>query len=62
MLDGGHLLFYAIEGVIRRRFLRKLRIGRRRTGFAVLMTLMLFVTFNDFASLELWHRLSGLIG
>ncbi|WP_219892756.1 RIP metalloprotease RseP [Aquisediminimonas profunda] len=62
MLDGGHLLFYAIEGVIRRPVSPETQDWAFRTGFAVLMTLMLFVTFNDFASLELWHRLSGLIG
>jgi len=62
MLDGGHLLFYAIEGVIRRPVSPQAQDWAFRTGFAVLMTLMLFVTFNDFASLELWHRLSGLIG
>lgn len=62
MLDGGHLLFYSIEGVIRRPVPPQAQDWAFRTGFAVLMTLMLFVTFNDFASLELWHRLSGLIG
>jgi regulator of sigma E protease len=62
MLDGGHLLFYTIEGVIRRPVPPQAQDWAFRTGFAVLMTLMLFVTFNDFASLELWHRLSGLIG
>ncbi len=62
MLDGGHLLFYAIEGAIRRPVSPQAQDWAFRTGFAVLMTLMLFVTFNDFASLELWHRLSGLIG
>lgn len=62
MLDGGHLFFYAIEAVIRRPVPPQAQDWAYRTGFAVLMTLMLFVTFNDLASLELWHRLSGLIG
>ena len=62
MLDGGHLFFYAIEAVIRRPVPPQAQDWAFRTGFAVLMTLMLFVTFNDLASLELWHRLSGLIG
>lgn len=62
MLDGGHLLFYAIEGTIGRPVPPQAQDWAFRTGFALLMTVMLFVTFNDFASLELWHRLSGLIG
>ncbi len=62
MLDGGHLFFYAIEGVIRRPVPAQAQEWAFRTGFVVLMTLMLFVTFNDLASFDVWHRLSGLIG
>jgi regulator of sigma E protease len=33
-----------------------------RSGLALLMTVMLLVTFNDLSSFGLWERLSGLIG
>ncbi len=62
MLDGGHLFFYAIEAIIRRPVPAQAQEWAFRTGFVVLMTLMLFVTFNDLASFDVWHRLSGLIG
>lgn len=62
MLDGGHLFFYTIEGVIRRPVPPQAQEWAFRTGFLVLMTLMLFVTFNDLASFDLWHGLSRLIG
>lgn len=50
-LDGGHLAFYAAEAV------RRKPVGPRglemayRTGMALVLMLMLFVTFNDLASL-----------
>ena len=62
MLDGGHLFFYAIEGVIRRPVPPEAQEWAFRTGFIALMSLMLFVTINDLASFGLWQRLSGLIG
>lgn len=62
MLDGGHLFFYTIEGVIRRPVPPRAQEWAFRTGFVALMTLMLFVTFNDLGSFGLWQRLSGLIG
>jgi regulator of sigma E protease len=62
MLDGGHLVFYAIEGVIRRPVPVMVQEWAFRTGFFALMALMLFVTFNDLGSIGVWNRLSGLIG
>ena len=62
MLDGGHLFFYAIEGIVRRPVPPQAQEWAFRTGFLALMSLMLFVTFNDLASFGLWQRLSGLIG
>lgn len=53
-LDGGHLAFYAAEAV------RRKPIGPRgqewafRTGLALVLALMLFVTVNDIASLPLF--------
>ena len=62
VLDGGHLLFYAIEGVRRKPLKPQTQEWAFRTGLAALLALMLFVTFNDLASFGLWQRLGGLIG
>ena len=62
MLDGGHLLFYAIEAVQRRPVSPQVQEWAYRSGMAVLLTMMLLVTFNDLSSFGLWKSLSGLIG
>jgi regulator of sigma E protease len=62
MLDGGHLLLYAAEAVIRRPIPPKVQERAFRTGFALLMGLMVFVTLLDLGSFGLWDRISGLIG
>jgi regulator of sigma E protease len=62
MLDGGHLLFYAIEAVRREPLKPEAQEWAFRTGLAALLALMLFVTFNDLASFGLWAKLGGLIG
>jgi regulator of sigma E protease len=62
MLDGGHLLFYGIEAVQRRPVSAQAQEWAYRSGLAVLMAMMLLVTFNDLSSFGLWKSLSGLIG
>lgn len=62
MLDGGHLLFYAIEAVQRRPVSPQVQEWAYRSGLAVLLTVMVLVTFNDLSSFGLWKSLSGLIG
>jgi regulator of sigma E protease len=62
MLDGGHLMFYAIEAVRRRPVSPVAQEWAYRAGFAVLVLLMITVTFNDLSSFGLWQRLAGLIG
>ena len=62
MLDGGHLLFYAIEAVRRRPVARDVQEWAYRGGLAALLALMLLVTVNDLGSFGLWSRLAGLIG
>ena len=62
MLDGGHLLFYGIEAVQRRPVSPQAQEWAYRSGLAVLMAMMLLVTFNDLSSFGLWQSLSGLIG
>ncbi|MGD9811357.1 MAG: RIP metalloprotease RseP [Sphingobium sp.] len=62
LLDGGHLLFYGIEAVQRRPVSPAAQEWAYRSGLALLLTMMLMVTFNDLGSFGLWKSLSGLIG
>ena len=62
LLDGGHLLFYVVEGVRRKPLKPEAQEWAFRTGLAVLLALMIFVTFNDLASFGLFTKLGGLIG
>ena len=62
MLDGGHLLFYGVEAVQRRPVSPRVQEWAYRSGLAVLLAMMMLVTFNDLSSFGLWERLSGLIG
>jgi regulator of sigma E protease len=61
VLDGGHLLFYAAEAV------RGKPLGQRaqeygfRIGLALVLTLMVFATWNDIVHLGIWSRLKGLV-
>jgi regulator of sigma E protease len=62
MLDGGHLLFYALEAVRRKPVAPQVQEWAFRSGLLLLLGLMLFATFNDLSSFGLWRGLSGLIG
>ncbi|WP_022681260.1 RIP metalloprotease RseP [Sphingobium bisphenolivorans] len=62
MLDGGHLLFYGVEAIQRRPVSPQVQEWAYRSGMAVLLAMMMLVTFNDLSSFGLWERLSGLIG
>ena len=50
-LDGGQILFLGIEAVIRRPVNRKLQGIISAAGFAMLMLLIVFVTYKDIAEL-----------
>ena len=62
MLDGGHLVFYAIEAVRRRPLSDMAQDWAFRGGLALLLALLLFTTFNDLGSFGLWDSLGRLIG
>ena len=62
MLDGGHLVFYAVEAVRRRPLSERALDWAFRGGLAALLALLLFTTINDLGSLGLWDRLQRLIG
>ena len=50
-LDGGRLLFLAIEGIIRRPISVKFTRVVNTTGFVLLILFMLFITYRDIAKL-----------
>lgn len=52
-LDGGHLVFYVAEAVLRKPLDARSQEWAFRTGIAFVLALMLFVTINDIASLKL---------
>lgn len=47
VLDGGHLLFFAIEAVIRRPISRKIKEICLQIGMALLLSLMAYVIYKD---------------
>jgi len=59
MLDGGHLMFYAIEAVRRKPASAKVQEWAFRSGLALVMVFMLVVTFNDLSSFGLFGAISG---
>lgn len=62
MLDGGHLLFYAVEAVRRRPLEPQVQEWAFRGGLAAILALMVMVTVNDLGAVGLWKNLAGLIG
>ena len=50
-LDGGRLLVLFVEAVTRKRLSQKWEIAINMTGFALLIGLMIFATYNDLARL-----------
>jgi regulator of sigma E protease len=52
MLDGGHLLFYAIEALRGRPLGERAQEYGFRIGLALVLTLMVFVTWNDLLRID----------
>ena len=46
-LDGGHILIGVIEAIRRKRFSRETMIRIQQVGYAIILLLIIFVTFND---------------
>jgi regulator of sigma E protease len=59
MLDGGHLLLYAIEAGRRQPIGAKVQEWAFMSGFAAIMSLMVVLTFNDLGSVGLWSRVAA---
>ena len=53
MLDGGHLAFYAVEGVLGRPLSRRVQEYSLRFGLTLVLLLMIFVTWKDLGHLFL---------
>lgn len=62
VLDGGHLLFYAAEAVRGRPLSPRAQEIGFRAGFALLIALFVFATFNDLSSLGVVKWVAGLVG
>jgi regulator of sigma E protease len=62
ILDGGHLVFYAAEAIRGRPLTARTQEYAFRGGFALLITLMIFATWNDLTQLGIVRWFSGLIG
>lgn len=62
VLDGGHLVFYAVEAVRRRPVSEQAQEWAFRGGLALILALWVMLTFNDLASFGLFERLGRLIG
>jgi regulator of sigma E protease len=52
MLDGGHLFYYAFEAALGRPLSERTQEIGMRFGFAFVIALMLFATFNDIRQLS----------
>ena len=61
MLDGGHLLFYAIEGLRGRPLGERAQEYGFRIGLALVLSLMVFATWNDLVHLQVFELIKGLV-
>ena len=57
MLDGGHIMIMALEGIARRDFSVKVKEKVLLAGFVVLMMLMVTVFYNDLSRIGVFDRL-----
>lgn len=47
VLDGGHIVYLIIEGIIRREIPVKVKLAIQQVGMVLIMALMVFVIYND---------------
>jgi regulator of sigma E protease len=47
VLDGGHVVISVVEAVRRKRFSKRTRLIIQQIGYAIILLLIVFVTFND---------------
>jgi len=61
LLDGGHLLFYAFEAVRGKPLPARAQEYGFRIGLALVLTLMVFATWNDLVQLRVVDFVRGLV-
>ena len=61
VLDGGHLIFYAAEAIRGRPLSDRVQEYGFRIGLALVLTLMVFATWNDLVQLDIGEMIRGLI-
>lgn len=61
ILDGGHLMFYAAEVVRGRPLSARAQELGMRAGFALILSLFLFATWNDLQPLKVLEYLAGML-
>ncbi len=61
MLDGGHLFFYAIEGIIRKPINYKIQELCFKIGFAILIMIMFTAFWNDLKEMEFFTKIKLLL-
>jgi regulator of sigma E protease len=59
VLDGGHLLFYAAEAIRGRPLGQRAQEYGFRLGLALVLTLMVFATWNDLVHLGVFEKIKG---
>jgi regulator of sigma E protease len=59
VLDGGHIFILLIESVTRRKVSEKMKLRLQQGGSLVLLSLMLYITFNDFMRFEAISKIFG---
>lgn len=62
ILDGGHLVFYALEALRGRPLPARAQAAGYRAGLALLAALFVFATWNDLTHLGIFRWVAGLIG
>jgi regulator of sigma E protease len=60
LLDGGHLLFYAIEAIKGRPVHESIMEFSAKAGFIFIIGLMVFFTWNDIVQLHIFDSIRGL--
>ncbi len=61
LLDGGHLMFFAWEATAGKPMHEKVRDVGVRIGYALVITLMVYATFNDLSQSGFFHYLKNLV-
>jgi regulator of sigma E protease len=62
MLDGGHLLYFAAEAIRGKPLDERAQEYGFRIGLVMVMSLMLFATWNDLINMRFFSFLRGIVG